>query len=136
MRSILLAASVAVLALTGSAMADDMKKGEKVFKKCKACHAVGEGAKNKVGPQLNGIIGRKAGAIEGFKYSKAMMAKAEGDDGLVWTVENLDGFLKKPKKFLDGKSKMTLKVKKDKQRADVILYLGQFNEDGTIKAAE
>ena len=77
-------AMLAVVALSGVANAEgDAVKGEKVFKKCKACHAVGEGAKNKIGPMLNDLIGRKAGTVEGFKYSPAM--KEAGEKGLMWT---------------------------------------------------
>lgn len=96
-------------------------KGEKVFKKCKACHKVGEGAKNSTGPMLNGIVGASAGAVDGFKYSKAM-AQA-GADGLVWTAEELGAFLTKPKKYMK-KTKMSFNgLKKESDRAAVIEYL-------------
>ena len=122
------AAALAVAALTGftgSALAQgDAEAGAKVFRKCKACHAVGDSAKNKVGPVLNGIIGATAGSVEDFNYSKAMQAKA--DEGLVWTVEELDAFLTKPKSYLKG-TKMTFPgLKKEQQRADVIEYLSTF----------
>lgn len=102
----------------------DAKKGEKVFKKCKACHTVKK-EKNKVGPHLVGIFGRAAGSVEGYKYSKAdgkgMVAKAAEIGN--WDETNLDAFLTNPKKFLGGKSKMSFKLKKEKQRANVIAYL-------------
>jgi cytochrome c len=130
MKLYLLAAAVAVFALVGSAHAEaDLKKGAKVFKKCKACHSVGEKAKNKIGPQLNGIADRPAGSSPDFKYSKAMLAKAE--EGLKWDDESLTGYLKSPKKFLGGPSKMTLKLKKADQIENVIAYLKTFNADGT-----
>lgn len=92
--------------------------GDKVFKKCKACHGFD---KNKIGPNLSGIVGRKAGTVEKFKYSKAM--KAASDDGLVWSEENLDKFLKKPKTFMK-KTKMAFAgLKKDDDRKAVIEYL-------------
>ena len=101
------------ISTTGAYAAD----GEKVFKKCKACHKFG---KKGVGPDLAGIVGRKAGATE-FKYSKAMKAKAE--EGLVWTEENLDAFIKKPKKFIK-KTKMAFNgIKKEGQRNALIKYL-------------
>ncbi len=105
--------SVALTTGVGANAAD----GEKVFKKCKACHKFG---KNALGPDLTGIVGRKAGAVK-FKYSKALMAKSE--EGLVWTEENLDAFLKKPKKFIK-KTKMSFAgLKKEADRKAVIEYL-------------
>ncbi|VAV88233.1 Cytochrome c2, partial [hydrothermal vent metagenome] len=92
----------------------------KVFKKCKACH-VPDVEKNKVGPHLVGIIGRAAGSVEGYKYSKAMKAKA-GDIGN-WDEANLKEFLVNPKKYLGGRSKMSFRLKKEDQRNDVIAYL-------------
>ncbi len=102
----------------------DAEAGEKVFKKCKACHAVGEGAKNKVGPVLNGIIGEPAAAVDGFKFSDAM--KQAAADGLVWDEANLTAFLTKPKDFMKG-TKMTFAgLKKEKDIANVIAYLKTF----------
>lgn len=129
---------IAVVALAGLVMsfgaahaAGDAAKGEKLFKRCAACHTVGEGAKNRVGPQLNGIVGRQIAAIDGFKYSKAFKAKKEAEPDFVWSEENLDGFLTKPKKFIK-KTKMSFPgFKKEEQRADVIAYLKQFNADGS-----
>ena len=126
MRKITAAMAVLVVAgFAGSAMADgDAAKGEKVFKKCKACHAVGDGAKNKVGPELNGIVGRAAGASEGFKYSDALMAKAA--EGLVWNEEAIDAFLTKPKEYLKGTKMSFPGLKKEDDREDVIAYLKTF----------
>jgi len=131
MKRLTMLASAALLALTATASAEaDLKKGEKVFKKCKACHAVGEKAKNKVGPQLNGIMDREWGTVEGFKYSKALLAMAEGK---VWDTASMDEFLTKPKKFIP-KTKMAFAgLKKEADRENVIAYLAQFNADGTTK---
>ncbi|MFD1695348.1 c-type cytochrome [Roseibium aestuarii] len=119
------AAAVIGLALTASAHADgDAAKGEKVFKKCAACHAVGEGAKNKVGPVLNGVIGRHAAAIEDFKYSKAMVDK--GAEGLVWDEATLATYLEKPKDLVPGTKMAFAGLKKEDEREDVIAYLKQF----------
>lgn len=123
----------AAMALSAPAFADghgagDAEKGKKVFKKCAACHAVGEGAKIKVGPPLTDVVGRKAASFEGYKYGKSLVAASEA--GLVWTEEELFAYLKNPKKYLrkkldtkKAKSKMAFKLKKDGQRADVIAYL-------------
>ncbi len=102
----------------GTALAEgDAAQGKKVFKKCKTCHTFDPG-KKKIGPHLKGIIGRKAGSVEGYKYSKAMKAA-----DIVWDEANLDEYLKKPKAFLKG-TKMTFAgVKKEAQRQDVIAYL-------------
>jgi cytochrome c len=100
--------------------------GEKVFKKCKACHQVGEGAKNRSGPELNGILGRAAAASDGFKYSSAMADAAAA--GLVWDAESLHAFLEKPKSFVP-KTKMSFAGLKDSEDRDaVIAYLGSFTE--------
>lgn len=132
MKRLLMIAGTALLAMTAVASAEgDAAKGDKVFKKCKACHAVGEKAKNKVGPQLNGVVDRPLGSVEGFKYSKALLAKAE--EGMVWDAANLDAYLTKPKDFIP-KGKMAFAgLKKEADRENVIAYLAQFNADGTTK---
>ena len=113
------------LALASPALADgDAAAGEKVFKKCKACHAVGDGAKNKVGPSLNGIVGAPAAQVEGFKYSKSMVELAGG--GLVWDEETLTAFLTKPKKVVP-KTKMSFAgLRKEADIDNVIAYLQSF----------
>lgn len=112
-----MAAIGASLAMTAGVNAN-AADGEKVFKKCKACHNF---KKNKIGPNLAGIVGSKAGMAVKFKYSKAMKAKSE--EGLMWTEENLDLFLKKPKKFIK-KTKMSFAgLKKEADRKAVIEYL-------------
>ncbi|MEE2745776.1 MAG: c-type cytochrome [Pseudomonadota bacterium] len=99
----------------------DAAKGKKVFNKCKACHAVKAG-KNKTGPSLAGIVGKKAGAVSGYKKYKGLK-----NADWVWNEENLDGWLKNPKKWLKAKngkkSSMVYKLKKAKDRANVIAYL-------------
>ena len=108
-----------------SASAGDVEAGEKVFKKCKACHTVDQGGKNKVGPNLFGILDADAGQAEGFKYSKAFLARVE--EGLTWTTENLDAWLENPQDFIK-KSKMVLKIKKAEDRENVIAYLETLKE--------
>ena len=110
-----------IIGLSAQSAASDIKAGEKVFKKCVACHAVGDGAKNKVGPHLNDVFGRKVGSIEGYKYSKAM--KKAGEEGLVWDDASMDEFMLKPKKFIK-KTKMSFGgLKKDADRLNLIAYL-------------
>jgi len=104
-----------------------VKAGEKVFKKCKACHAVGDKAKHKIGPHLNGIFGRTAGTAEGFKkYSKDM--KGAGADGLVWDEETLATFLAKPKSMIKRTKMAFAGLKKEADLTAVIAYLKAMAE--------
>jgi cytochrome c len=123
MKSITTGLLLASLALPAFAEGD-VDNGKKIFKKCKACHAIGEGAKNKVGPALTGVVGATYGANETFKYSKAM--KAKNKEGAVWTDENLTAFLTKPKAALP-KTKMSFPgLKKSQDIEDIIAYLASF----------
>ncbi|KEJ89527.1 c-type cytochrome [Sulfitobacter donghicola] len=106
--------------------ADLAAKGEKVFRKCKSCHQVGEGAKNKVGPILSTIIGAPAAAVEGFKYSKVM--KKAGEEGLVWTDEELIAFLAKPKAYMKGTKMSFAGLKKESDQLAVVEYLKSVGE--------
>lgn len=119
----------------GAAVAQDVAAGEQVFKKtCSTCHRVGPGAKNAVGPTLNGVIDRKTGTIAGFNYSK--LNRAAGENGLVWTEKNIFEYLPDPKAYLTkylvskgkqdlatGNTNMTFKLESEKDRKDVIAYL-------------
>lgn len=98
--------------------------GEKAFKKCSACHRVGEGAKNSTGPVLNGIVGRAAGIIDGFKYSKPLMDMAAA--GLVWDEASMQAFIENPKGFMKGTRMTFAGLKKPEDRAAVIAYLATF----------
>jgi len=115
------AVAAAGFMMAAPAMAGDAAAGKKVFRKCKACHYVDQ-EKNKTGPHLVNIIGRKAGAVEGYKYSKAMA----GSD-LVWDEATLAGFLAKPKSYLKGTKMAFAGLKKDSDIADVIAYLKSPN---------
>lgn len=101
-------------------------EGEKVFRKCKACHQIGEGAKNRSGPILTGIVGGAAGAVDGFKYSKPMIAAAEG--GLVWTEAELAAFLANPKAYMKGTKMSFAGLKKEGDQAAIIEYLKSVEE--------
>ena len=121
-----IAVAVALGAMPTSALAEgDAAKGEKVFRKCKACH-VADAEKNKVGPHLVGIIGRKAASVEGYKYGKGITDAAEkiGE----WDEAKLVEYLADPKGYVGGKSKMTFKLKKEDQRMDVAAYLASLSK--------
>lgn len=120
-------ASCCVILLGGMANAQDADAGRKVFKKCKSCHMVGEGAKKKVGPHLNDVLGGAIGSQEGFKYSKAF--KKANSAGLVWDDANIDEFLLKPKKFLKGTKMGFAGLRKEKDRQNIIAYLKQFSKN-------
>ncbi len=111
-----------------AALAADPAAGEKAYAVCKACHQVGETAKNVIGPKLNGIVGSPAGAVEGFKYSDAMK-----NSGLTWDEATLTEYLKNPKAKVPGTKMAFAGLKDDTKLADVIAYLGQFGADGKPK---
>ena len=115
---ILVVIGMIIIILTVSiANTADPVKGKKVFKKCVACHSLQEG-KNKIGPSLYNLLGRKAGSVDGYKYSKAMK-----NSDVVWDEESLDKFLTKPRKFIK-KTKMSFRgIKKKSLRDDIISYL-------------
>ena len=96
----------------------DLAHGEKVFKKCSACHMIAADGKNKIGPNLWGVIGRKAGAINDYNYSKAMLAYAKE-----WTFEEMNSYLIKPQAYIKGTKMAFAGLRKEKDRASVILYM-------------
>ena len=106
-----------IMALFASTNATD---GAKVFKKCTACHSIAEGGANKIGPALWGVIGRQAGTIAEYKYSKAMAAH-----GKIWSFEEMNGFLIKPKDWIKGTKMSFAGLKNAKDRAAVILYMNE-----------
>ncbi len=123
--AILLAAAITATH-PASAQEGNAEEGAEVFKKCRACHDIGPGAKNKVGPVLNDIVGRKAGTIEGFAYSDAN--KASGAKGLTWTEDVLFKYLENPMAFMPG-TKMAFAGLKDPQdRKDLIAFLKQHSK--------
>lgn len=124
-----LALSLIALALVATPVlaAGDPDAGATVFKKCAACHAVGEGAKNRVGPVLNGVFGRTAGTAEKYKYSKAMIEAGEG--GLIWTEETLKPYLHKPKDVVPGTKMSFPGLPNEEDEANLLAYLLTFSPD-------
>ena len=121
-------ATCMMVALPAVASADDVKAGKKIFKKCAPCHAVGPGAKNKVGPPLNGVIGRPAGSAEGYKYSKAMK-----NSGITWDEEIFIEYITSPKKRIPGNKMIFPGIKDEEDREDLFAYIEQFGADGNTK---
>jgi cytochrome c2 len=119
--------SVALFGFAGAVQAQgNPEEGENVFKKCRTCHDVGDSAKNKVGPALNNIVGRKAASVNGFAYSTDM--KALGSNGFVWSEENLSKYLENVKSVV-ANGKMVFPGLKDEQdRKDLIAYLKKFTK--------
>ena len=102
----------------------DLTTGEKVFKKCAACHSIVKAGKNNIGPALYNVVGRKVGAIDNYKYSKAL-SKYEKE----WTFEELNGYLIKPAKWIKGTKMAFAGLRKEKDRASVILYLNENSDN-------
>jgi cytochrome c len=118
-------AGVALIASVGAAAAQDAAAGEKVFAKCKICHQIGEGAKNMVGPVLNGVVGRKAGTYPDYHYSDA-----NKNSGITWDEATLKEYLRDPKAKVPGTKMVFPGLKSDYDIANVIAYLKQFGPDG------
>ena len=102
----------------------DIATGEKVFKKCAACHSIVKGGKNNIGPALYNVVGRKVGAITDYKYSKALSGYDKE-----WTFEELNGYLIKPAKWIKGTKMAFAGLRKEKDRASVIMYLNQNSDN-------
>jgi cytochrome c len=129
MKATLAIAILAGLAAAQTARADgDAAAGEQVFKQCLPCHSIGPGAKNKVGPVLNGVDGRKSGTVEGFSYSAA-----NKDSGITWSEATFKDYIKDPRAKIPG-TKMIFPGVKDEKAADNLwAYLKQFGPDGNKK---
>jgi cytochrome c len=102
----------------------DITSGEKIFKKCAACHSIAEGGKNKIGPALYNVVGRKIGGVADYKYSKALATYDKE-----WNFEELNGFLIKPAKWIKGTKMAYAGLRKEKDRASVIMYLNQNSDN-------
>ena len=129
MRALVLLAAFILLS-TGTVKAQDAAAGEKVFAQCRACHQVGETAKNAVGPVLNGLFGRKSGTVEGYTYSPA-----NKNSGITWDEAIFRDYIKDPRAKIPG-TKMIYAGLKDEQRiTDLVAYLKQFDATGKKTAA-
>ena len=126
--AILSAASI--LAALGSAQAQDAAAGEKAFLQCRACHQVGDAAKNAVGPVLNGLFGRKAGMVEGYTYSSA-----NKNSGITWDEATFQEYIKDPRAKIPGTKMVYAGLKDEKRINDLIAYLHQFDK-APVKLAE
>ena len=122
-------AGVALAVLTAPASAQDAAGGEQVYRRlCFPCHDIGEAAKTKLGPPLNGIDGRNAGTIEGFNYSSANKSS-----GITWNEESFSKYIRAPMQEMKGTRMAFVGIKNDKEIADLWAYLKQFKSDGTKK---
>jgi len=128
MKTTLAIAALAVAALAQSAQAQDMAAGEQSFRKCLPCHAIGEGAKNKVGPELNGLDGRHSGSAPGYNYSDA-----NKKSGLVWGEATFKEYIKNPRAKIPGTKMIFPGITNEKEANNLWAYLKQFGSDGKKK---
>ena len=121
-------AVVASSAIASTALAQDVDAGKTSFNKCMACHAIGEGAKNKVGPEQNGLDGRKAGTVEGYSYSDA-----NKNSGITWNKEQFLDYIKDPRAKIPGTKMIFAGIKNETEAANLWAFLAQYDKDGKIK---
>ena len=120
-KTILIAAALIAATPASTAFAQgDAAAGEKAFNKCKACHTIEQGGANRVGPNLHGVVGREAGAVQGFSYSKPIQ-----ETDVSWTEDNLDKYLADPKGFIPGNKMAFPGIKNEAERQNIIAYLKQ-----------
>ena len=115
----------AMSSVSAMASAQDLDNGKSVFNKCRACHQIGEGAKNLVGPVLNGLIGRKAGTIDGFNYSEANKTS-----GITWDEATFREYIKSPKTKIPNTKMVFVGLSDDKDAEDLLAFLKQYGPDG------
>lgn len=128
MRAAALVSIAGLIATAGVAAAQDLvAEGENVFRRCAACHAVGEGATHRVGPHLNEVVGRQAGSLEDYNYSQAM--RTAGEEGLVWDEESLEEFLTNPGAMIPGTKMVFPGLRNEEQIAAVIAFLASHSEE-------
>lgn len=128
MQKTVILAVLTVAAMAQTANAQDVAAGETSFKKCQACHAVGEGAKNKIGPELNGLDGRHSGAVEGYKYSDA-----NKNSGITWNQAEFLDYIKDPRARIKGTKMIFPGIKNETEAKNLWAYLAQFGADGKKK---
>ena len=121
-------AGVVVIASVGGAAAQDIAAGENSFKKCLPCHSVGEDAKNKVGPELNGLDGRKSGTAEGYNYTDA-----NKNSGITWNEAEFKDYIKDPRVKIKGTKMVFAGIKNETEIANLWAYLKQFDASGKKK---
>ena len=119
---------IAAMAATSGALAQDAAAGKSSFNKCMACHAIGEGAKNKVGPELNGLDGRKSGTTEGYSYSEA-----NKNSGITWNKDVFLEYIRDPKAKIPGTKMIFAGIKNEKEANDLWAFLAQYDKDGKTK---
>jgi cytochrome c len=124
----LVVATVLGATFTGASLAQDVEKGENVFKQCQACHSIGPGAKNKIGPELNGLDGRIAGAVPNFTYSES-----NKKSGIVWNEANFKEYIKDPRAKVPGTKMIFPGVKNEQQANDLWAYIKQFDAGGNLR---
>jgi cytochrome c len=124
----LIAAAVLIATSTGMALAQNAEKGAIVFKQCQVCHSIGPGAKNRIGPELNGLDGRPAGTVPNFEYSDA-----NKHSGIIWNEENFKEYVKYPRAFVRGTKMIFPGLKSQEQINDLWAYVKQFDAGGNIK---
>ena len=125
---IMIILAAALVISTGAACAQDVAAGENSFKKCSICHSIGEGATNKIGPELNGLDGRKSGTVAGFDYSDA-----NKNFGIVWNEASFKEYIKDPKAKIPNTKMIFAGIKNDKEVDDLWAYLKQFDAEGHVK---
>jgi cytochrome c len=131
MKSLIIAAGVIVATASAAmtqAMAQDVAKGENSFHKCLPCHSIGDGAENKIGPELNGIDGRHSGSVDGFDYSDA-----NKNSGIVWNEAKFKEYIQDPRGVVPGTKMIFAGIKNPQEINDLWAYVSQFKADGSIK---
>jgi cytochrome c len=124
----LITSAILIIAATATAPAQDVTKGESVFKKCLPCHSAGPGAMNKVGPELNGLNGRHSGSVPNFNYTDA-----NKNSGIVWGEATFKEYIKDPKAKIPGTKMIFAGIKNDEEANDLWAYLKQFDVEGNVK---